>query len=92
MASCIAGVSGVNEVHDLHIWSLGSESHALSCHIGIADIPPSASERILREVNQRLEEFHIYHTTIQFEHVTCAVANGCVIPVESLDEDAPHSH
>src|SRR5439155_4108166 len=26
-------VEGVRDVHDLHIWSLGSESHALSCHI-----------------------------------------------------------
>ena len=90
VAACIATVDGVNEVHDLHIWSLGSESHALSCHIGIADIPLSASDRILREVNHRLEQFHIYHTTIQFEHVTCEVASGCVIPVESLTDE--HSH
>ena len=35
----------------------------------IADIPPSASERILREVKERLrDEFHIDHTTIQFEN------------------------
>jgi cobalt-zinc-cadmium efflux system protein len=73
-------VEGVRDVHDLHIWSLGSESHALSCHIAIQDIPPSVSERILREVQGRLRaEFSIQHTTIQFEHVVCDIEHGCVV-------------
>src|SRR5919204_5844937 len=79
----ISRTEGVLDVHDLHVWSLGAETHALSCHIRIADIPPSASERILREVTHRLaQRFHINHTTIQFEHVVCDIAHGCVIPVE----------
>ena len=86
--TAIRGVDGVNDVHDLHVWSIGSETSALSCHISIADIPPSASERILREVKERLHhEFRIDHTTIQFEHVVCEVAHGCVIPVQE-----EHSH
>jgi cobalt-zinc-cadmium efflux system protein len=77
----IREVEGVNDVHDLHVWSIGSETAALSCHIWIADIPPSVSERILRDVKERLHErFRIDHTTIQFEHIACDVANGCVIP------------
>ncbi len=73
-------VEGVRDVHDLHVWSLGSESHALSCHIAIQDIPPSVSERILREVQGRLRaEFSIQHTTIQFEHVVCDIEHGCVV-------------
>jgi len=92
VAACISGVGGVNDVHDLHIWSIGSQTHALSCHISIADIPPSASERILREVQERLRErFHIFHTTIQFEHVVCDIAHGCVIPVEQ-DQSHGHTH
>ena len=63
-------IDGVNDVHDLHVWSIGSETRALSCHISIADIPPSVSERILRDVKDRLrDDFHIAHTTIQFENV-----------------------
>ena len=80
--AAIRAVDGVNDVHDLHVWSIGSETSALSCHISIADIPPSASERILRDVKERLHhEFRINHTTIQFEHAVCEVAHGCVIPV-----------
>jgi cobalt-zinc-cadmium efflux system protein len=90
--SAIRLVEGVNDVHDLHVWSIGSESRALSCHISIADIPPSVSERILRDVKERLHrEFRIDHTTIQFENVICEVAHGCVIPV-SEEEHHGHSH
>jgi len=80
--AAIRGIEGVNDVHDLHVWSIGSETRALSCHISIADIPPSVSERILRDVKARLyHDFRIDHTTIQFEHAVCEVAHGCVIPV-----------
>jgi cobalt-zinc-cadmium efflux system protein len=83
----IRSVTGVNDVHDVHVWSIGSDTHALSCHIGIEDIPPSESETILRDVKQVLAaKFHIHHTTIQFENVACEIAHGCVIPVR------PHSH
>lgn len=88
VAAAICEIDGVNDVHDLHVWSLGSETSALSCHISIADIPPSVSERILRDVKERLHrDFRIDHTTIQFENVVCEVAHGCVIPVQQ-----EHSH
>jgi cobalt-zinc-cadmium efflux system protein len=92
--TAIRAIEGVNDVHDLHCWSIGSESRALSCHISIADIPPSVSERILHDVKDCLHHnFRIDHTTIQFEHVECEVAHGCVIPVgESEGEHHHHSH
>jgi cobalt-zinc-cadmium efflux system protein len=86
----LRAVPGVNNVHDLHIWSIGSETHALSCHIAIADIPPSESEAIMRQVRQILADtFHIRHTTIQFEHVVCEVAHGCIIIPET---ERRHTH
>jgi cobalt-zinc-cadmium efflux system protein len=86
----IQQIAGVNDVHDLHVWSLGSESHAMSCHIAIADIPPSASDAILRRVNEMLRErFRITHTTVQFEAAECEIAHGCVIPVA---EEPEHHH
>jgi cobalt-zinc-cadmium efflux system protein len=65
-------VGGVIDVHDLHIWTLGSQAHALSCHVLIDDVPPSASEVILKRIKAVLNErFSINHSTIQFEHVRC---------------------
>lgn len=85
IADEIESVPGVNYVHDLHVWTIGSGMHALSCHVGIEDIPPSESGKILTSVQARIaERFHIHHTTIQFEHMVCDVANGCVIPVSHV--------
>jgi cobalt-zinc-cadmium efflux system protein len=76
VARDLGGIHGVIDVHDLHIWSLGSEAHALSCHVLIEDMPPSSSDSILKSINQVLcDRFHIHHTTIQFEHVRCALAD-----------------
>jgi cobalt-zinc-cadmium efflux system protein len=84
-------IEGVLDVHDLHIWSLGSSTHALSCHVLIADVPPSASDAILQELNAMLaERFHISHTTVQFEHASCAISeNGCAIPAR-MESPAGH--
>jgi cobalt-zinc-cadmium efflux system protein len=91
--AAMRAVEGVNDVHDLHVWNIGSETRALSCHISIEDIPPSVSERILRDVKERLhQEFRIDHTTIQFEHVICEVAHGCVIPVSEEEHHHGHGH
>jgi len=91
LARTMKQVDGVRDVHDLHVWSIGSEMHALSCHIAIADIPPSASEAILRQIKERLaHQFRIHHTTIQFEHENCEIAHGCVMPVNI--EEAHHHH
>jgi cobalt-zinc-cadmium efflux system protein len=83
-------IDGVLDVHDLHIWSLGSSTHALSCHVLIEDVPLSTSDTILRRINTMLlERFAIGHTTIQFEHVSCAISEtGCAIPAH----DHPHRH
>jgi cobalt-zinc-cadmium efflux system protein len=93
LVTAICAIEGVNDVHDLHVWNIGSETRALSCHIAIADIPPSVSERILKDVKEcLLHEFKISHTTIQFEHAECEVAHGCVIPVGESEAEHHHHH
>jgi cobalt-zinc-cadmium efflux system protein len=92
--SSMEAVEGVTNVHDLHIWSLGSQSRALACHVTIADIPPSESTAILVKLNHVLKDhFDICHTTIQFEHTGCQVLDGCVVPIEEMASgQAPHGH
>jgi cobalt-zinc-cadmium efflux system protein len=96
LASIRAGmeeVEGVVNVHDLHVWSLGSRSRALACHVTIADLPPSKSACILARLNQVLHNrFHISHTTIQFEYIGCEELEGCVVPMEQLAGDAGPEH
>jgi cobalt-zinc-cadmium efflux system protein len=84
VTGALLGLEGVIDVHDLHIWTLGSRAHALSCHIVIEDMPPSSSEAILQRINGTLRErFRIDHTTVQFEHTRCAVEGNCCTLLES---------
>ncbi len=92
VTSAMGSVEGVIDVHDLHIWTLGSNTHALSSHVLIDDMPPSASERILNRINQVLRGFGIHHCTIQFEHAPCVLSeNGCQ-PVADHSHAHEHSH
>jgi cobalt-zinc-cadmium efflux system protein len=85
-------VGGVRGVHDLHVWSLGSNSHALASHILVEDAPVSDCAEILERVNGTLRDrFHIHHTTIQMEIVGCETVHGCSAPPE-LEEVTGHAH
>lgn len=76
ISKAICDVDGVIDIHDLHIWSLASDAHALSCHALIDDMPPSESRSILDRIQEVLEErFAVCHATVQFEHVPCPGAN-----------------
>jgi cobalt-zinc-cadmium efflux system protein len=73
-------VGGVQEVHDIHIWTLGSDLHALSCHVRIPDMHMEESQRILANLRDVLaHDFHITHTTIQFERAGLP-AEGLYMP------------
>jgi cobalt-zinc-cadmium efflux system protein len=85
-------VPGVQDVHDVHIWSLGSTAHALSCHARIDDVPPSESGCILKGINDMLaSRFDIHHTTIQFEHEYCG-AGGCCLRSGTQTPEHLHAH
>ena len=90
VVAAMSSVEGVIDVHDLHIWSLGSNTHALSSHVLIDDMPPSSSECILKSINRTVRSFGVSHTTIQFEHVPCVMAEngGCV----GVEEAHGHTH
>lgn len=84
VVDAMRNVPGVIDVHDVHVWSLGSGEHALSCHAMIEDLRPSESECTLRALNCVLgDRFHIHHTTIQFENERCGVSeSGCSMTQE----------
>jgi cobalt-zinc-cadmium efflux system protein len=85
-------IDGVIEVHDLHIWSLGSSAHALSCHVLIEDMPPSESNAILQRLNDVLCKFEIRHSTVQFEHTKCALSDAPCSIVVTAQHHEHHEH
>jgi cobalt-zinc-cadmium efflux system protein len=81
VARALLCVEGVQEVHDVHIWTLGTDMVALSCHIRIPDMHMEESERILARVRQILsEKFHITHSTVQFERAGLPAEAGPLMP------------
>jgi cobalt-zinc-cadmium efflux system protein len=85
-------VEGVLDVHDLHVWSLGSSSLALASHVCITEMPMSECGSILEGLNNTLRnKFHITHTTIQFEITGCETTHGCSAPPE-LEAVGAHGH
>lgn len=71
-------IKGVNDLHDLHIWTLGPGKLALSAHLLIDDQTVSNAGEIMTEVNHLLaEKFNITHTTIQPECRKCVDGSVC---------------
>jgi cobalt-zinc-cadmium efflux system protein len=70
-------ISGVKDVHDLHIWTITSGKNMLTCHFLIEK--EQDSQKILEAAIVKLEEkFQITHTTIQieteeFSHPSCEI-------------------
>jgi cobalt-zinc-cadmium efflux system protein len=68
----IGRVTGVVGVHDLHVWTIGSGSHALSAHVVLDDRKLSEASAILRSIDAAMRaDFAIAHSTIQFECESC---------------------
>jgi len=62
----LASLSGVTEVHDLHIWGMSTTETALTAHL----VRPASQtdDRFLTDIAHELEHnFRIHHATIQIE-------------------------
>src|SRR5437899_3051171 len=81
VARAILTVEGVQEVHDLHLWSLGGGHHALSLHARIPDMHMDKCEHLLEAIMQVAQtEFRIEHNTDKFERATLPAQSGYVMP------------
>jgi len=59
-------INGVTNVHDLHVWTITSGMHSLSCHLLIKD--QENCQTVLQEAIEKIEkQFKIQHATIQVE-------------------------
>jgi cobalt-zinc-cadmium efflux system protein len=72
VVKAILTIPKVQNVHDLHIWSLSSHEVALSCHVGVDENDYQYGTNIIVAINAMLEkQFHIGHGTIQIEKLAC---------------------
>jgi cobalt-zinc-cadmium efflux system protein len=81
VARAILTVEGVQEVHDVHLWSLGGGHNALSLHARVPDMHLDECERLMEAIRQvAAKQFHIEHTTVQLERAGLPVHSGYVMP------------
>jgi cobalt-zinc-cadmium efflux system protein len=88
----ICGVAGVEAVHDLHVWTVGSGIIACSCHITVEEQSVRSGQNVLRAVADELEhDFGITHTTIQVEAEGCE-ENDMYCLMKIAEERGAHKH
>ncbi len=93
--SAMQSVDGVVGVHDLHVWSLTAQSHALASHVQVTEMPLTECEAVLDRLNHQLHDhFGINHTTIQIEITDCPTVDGCSQPPtpDVIDGHSHHGH
>lgn len=83
VSAAIAAVPGVRGVHHLHVWSLGGDLTALSCHVVAEDQPISAGGLLVERIQKELQnQFRIGHSTIQLETAVHAATDALPIHYE----------
>jgi cobalt-zinc-cadmium efflux system protein len=67
-------ITGVVDVHDLHVWSISKAHPALSAHVVVEEQTTHSTKEILDEIQtQVMKNFNIEHITIQFECLCCGM-------------------
>lgn len=88
LISEVKKIGGVNDFHDIHLWTIGSKSYALSGHLSVHDQLITQCDNIREQVEKLLsEKFSIQHTTLQLECKSCNCSNSC-----TLDENSKEVH
>lgn len=87
----IEKTKGIESVHDLHVWSISSGLHALSCHAVVDDeLSIAESQKLLHKIEHDLEHKGIQHVTIQLE--TSAHKHDDSILCKAKAESSGHQH
>ena len=76
-------INGIEEVHDLHVWGIGSSFILCTAHVAI-DLDKTGHDclsKVLPELTKAAEDCGIHHSTFQLERfgeAQCQVQCGVV--------------
>ncbi|WP_018886348.1 cation diffusion facilitator family transporter [Paenibacillus massiliensis] len=91
----ILQVDGVQDVHDVHIWSITSNYNALTAHIVVdGSMDVYGTEALIHKIEHMLEHKDIKHVTLQVEsekhmHDSSVL---CTLKADAPDAHAHHNH
>lgn len=80
IVEAVQALPAVRDLHHLHVWHLDETHYALEAHVAIDKADLDEMERIKRSIKQTLrDEFHITHSTLEFEFDPCPdeASTGC---------------
>lgn len=80
ITSRLRSVEGVEDIHDLHVWSICSNVHAITAHIVVGPPVMQEASRVIREMNKIAKEYKIQHATFQVECEECEAPGPCELP------------
>ncbi len=76
--SDIAATPGIMDVHDLHIWEIGSRIYSLSAHIVVEDAQVSELQATMGGLKEMLRRDHnVVHVTLEPETEACLPGEEC---------------
>lgn len=79
----LLALPGVTEVHDLHVWAMGTARTALTAHLVLADAAVDTGAVLAKAEHELHEHFDIAHVTLQLEppshaaHCALRGEHGC---------------
>ena len=82
VADAMRGMAGVEEVHDLHVWSLSSDVRALSAHVVMSGHPTLEEAQVVGDSVKRMigPRFSVSHITLELECEACSAdGSWCAI-------------
>ncbi|MGY0694870.1 cation diffusion facilitator family transporter [Virgibacillus sp. FSP13] len=89
----IEKVSGIDSIHDLHVWSITSGQNALSCHAVVdGKLTIQESQNLLRSVENKLEDKGIGHVTIQLENKEHPHEDSLMCQQDQEPKEHDHHH
>jgi cobalt-zinc-cadmium efflux system protein len=86
----LKSIPAIKDVHDLHVWSISSNLHSMSCHVMVDDCSISQAESVRHQIEEMVrEKFGIGHTTVQTE---CTECNNGDLFCKMSAENKSHDH
>lgn len=88
LLDAMSNVIGVEDVHDLHAWSLSSDVRALSAHLVLSGHPTLEEAQVVGEAVKRTiaVKYGIAHATLELECEACVDADVDPCAIDDLDD------
>ena len=80
LSQVVADIEGVEEVHDMHCWSLDGESHVVTMHVVVpSGTSLQETDRLKSVIREQLSAHGKFHVTVEVELMeTLCPDAGCV--------------